>query len=79
MKEGLELKFKKDIFQETKLNKETGEFEIDPKIKTMYHLEIRKDYFIDDKEKILKQVIYDLKQKIKELEEIKNINEIEGR
>ena len=76
MMHSLNIKFKKDYYQDTKIDAD-GNVSILPCFKTMYHLSITKDYFLDSKEKVLKEVINDLQQEIEILKS--NSKEIEGR
>ena len=70
------VKFKKDFYNKAEFNPETGKHEINTdKMYTMYHFSINKDYFIEDKQEALKAAIKDLKDKVKELEEIYNQND----
>lgn len=73
-KHNLKIQFKKDIYQDTRIDKE-GNVEVLPEIKTMYHFILEKDYFMDNKSKILKEVIKDIKKELEILEEIDKNND----
>lgn len=64
----LKLHFKKDYYQDTVINPETSEVEVKPELKTMYHFSLEKDYFLDDKQEVLRQAIQDLKEELEFLE-----------
>lgn len=76
MMHSLNIKFKKDYYQDTKIDAD-GNVSILPGFKTMYHLNITKDYFLSNKEEVIKEVIYDLQQELEILKS--NSKEIEGR
>lgn len=65
----MKVKFYKDYFQDAKSNK-NGEYIVEGDLKTMYHFEITKDYFISDQSKVLKLAIKDLEQLVQRLKEV---------
>lgn len=66
--------FKKDWYNETIIGKD-GIAQVLPEPKTMYHMSINEDYFIDDKQVVLDKAIIDLENELARLKEIKNRND----
>lgn len=66
--------FKKDWYNETITGKD-GVVQVLPEPKTMYHLSINEDYFMEDKQVVLNKAIADLEKELTKLKEIRDNNE----
>lgn len=66
--------FKKDWYNETIIGKD-GVAQVLPELKTMYHLSINEDYFMEDKQVVLSKAIEDLEKELTKLKEIRDNNE----
>lgn len=66
--------FKKDWYNETIIGKD-GVAQVLPELKTMYHLSINEDYFMEDRQAVLSKAIEDLEKELNKLKEIRNNNE----
>ncbi len=66
--------FRKDWYNETITGKD-GVVQILPEMKTMYHLSINEDYFMEDKQTVLNKAIEDLEKELNRLKEIRDKNE----
>jgi hypothetical protein len=64
----MKINIQKESYKKTKIADDGVTHKIDDKNYTMYVLEITGDYFIEDKEKVVKQIISDLKELTKDLE-----------
>lgn len=66
--------FRKDWYNETIIGKD-GVAQVLPEPKTMYHLNISENYFMEDKQEVLKKAIEDLEKELARLKEIRNKND----
>ena len=66
--------FKKDWYNETIMGKD-GVVQVLPELKTMYHLSINEDYFMEDKQTVLSKAIEDLEKELNRLKGIRDNNE----
>ena len=66
--------FKKDWYNETIMGKD-GVVQVLPEPKTMYHLSINEDYFMEDRQVVLSKAIEDLEKELNRLKEIRKRNE----
>lgn len=66
--------FKKDWYNDTIIDK-NGIARVQPELKTMYHLNISENYFIEDKQEVLKKAIADLEKELARLKQIRDNNE----
>lgn len=66
--------FKKDWYNETIVGKD-GVVQVLPELKTMYHLSINEDYFMENRQVVLSKAIEDLEKELNRLKEIRDNNE----
>lgn len=66
--------FKKDWYNETIIGKD-GVAQVSPELKTMYHLSISENYFMEDRQAVLSKAIEDLEKELNRLKEIRNKND----
>lgn len=71
----IEITIKKDVYQNTQLQKENKTFIADDEMHTLYSVDIHKNYYTEDREKVLNELLNDLenlcrgiKEKLKEQE-----------
>jgi hypothetical protein len=64
----MKVNIQKSSYQIAKPQEDNVVYDIDDKIHTMYLLEINENYFIEDKEEAIKEIIKDLKELTKDLE-----------
>lgn len=66
--------FKKDWYNETTIGKD-GIAQVSPELKTMYHLSISENYFMEDRQTVLNKAIEDLEKELNRLKDIRDNNE----
>lgn len=66
-------RFKKDYYNNSIMG-EDGIVKILPELKTMYHFSIEENYFMGDKQAVLRQAIADLEVELERLKELEKKN-----
>lgn len=71
----IEISIKKDMYQNTQFQEESKTYIADDKVHTLYSVDIHKNYYTEDREQVLNELLNDLeslckgiKEKLKEQE-----------
>ena len=65
----IEISIKKDVYQSTKFEKESETYVADDKMHTLYSVDIHKNYYTEDREQVLDELVRDLESLCKEIKE----------
>ena len=71
----IEISIKKDIYQNTQLEKDSKTYISDNKMNTLYSVEIHKNYYTEDRKEVLNELLNDLESLCRGIKERLNEQE----